>query len=60
MDIKTYEQRAIPRLKLIDTLSEKCEWDKFDFQVSFKVQELRREWKRLMYEQSQDEIAAGL
>ena len=60
MNIKTYESRAIPRLKLIDTLSEKCEWDKWDFEVSFKVRELRNRWKKLMNEQSKDEIAAGL
>ena len=60
MNIKTYESRSLPRLKLIDELSEKCEWDKFDFQVSFKVQELRLKWKKLMDEQSKDEIAAGL
>ena len=60
MDIKTYESRSIPRLKLIEAMDKKCQWDKFDFQLPFGIQELRRRREKLMDEQMKDEIAAGL
>jgi hypothetical protein len=60
MDMETYEKRAIPRLALIDKLSERCAFDKYEFQCSEAELRARATWKKLMNEQGADEIAAGL
>ena len=60
MTIEEYERRAIPRLERIDRLDKLCEWEKYDFQCSPKVQEYRETRRRLMAEQAADEMEAGL
>ena len=59
MDIKTYESRSIPRLRLIEEMDKRCQWEKFDFELPFGIQELRKQREKLMDEQMKDEIAAG-
>lgn len=59
MDMQEYNERSIPRLALIDALDKRCQWDKFYFQVSSDVLELRKRREQLMAEQNADEIAAG-
>ena len=59
MDIKTYESRSIPRLRLIEEMDKRCQWEKFDFELPFGIQELRKRREKLMDEQMKDEIAAG-
>ena len=60
MDSQEYEKRAVPRLTLIDALDKRCQWDKFDCQVSFDILEIRKRRKILMDEQNADEVSAGL
>lgn len=59
MDMQQYNKRSIPRLALIDALDKRCQWEKFDFQVSSDVLELRKKRQKLMAEQNADEIEAG-
>lgn len=60
LSIEEYEERAIPRLELIDIISAKCDWGKFDFECSQAARDARERWYRLMDLQTADEIAAGL
>jgi hypothetical protein len=55
-----YLERATARLALIEKLDARCQWDKHDCEVSFRTQQLRALRKRLMDEQSADEVAEGL
>ena len=60
MDMETYNKRAIPRLRQIEEMDKRCQWNKWDFELPLNIQELRKRREKLMDEQVQDEIAAGL
>lgn len=64
MDIDTYRARAIPRLAAIDRLDARCQWGRHLAELSpnevHEIAALRERRERLMREQIDDEVAAGL
>lgn len=55
-----YIEEAIPRLKRIEELSSLCSWHKYPLQLTREERKARSEWYRLMTEQSEAEVKAGL
>lgn len=60
LTLEEYEKRALPRLEVIDELTPRCQWEKFDHQCDDITLTIRAKWNRLMDEQGRDEVAAGL
>jgi hypothetical protein len=53
-----YLKRALPRLAEIDRLTPRCNWDSSC--PTWEQQVARDAWRRLMRDQADDEVAAGL
>lgn len=55
-----YIEESIPRLKKLDELAPKCAFEKFPSECSAEQLRARKEWKRLMDEQTKAEVEVGL
>lgn len=61
--IDDYEKQTKRRLSIIDSLSPKCQWDKFSGELGDDYAEVmlyRERYTRLMNEQSRAEFEAGI